>query len=57
MELLDGVFESNGATAALMDNIYVLMGRKDLSGSFGSPPKEFRPVAIEGRRKAKTEKI
>ncbi|WP_187287848.1 hypothetical protein [Methanothrix harundinacea] len=57
MELLDGVFESNGATAALMDNIYVLMGRKDLSASFGPPPKEFRPVAIEGRRKAKTEKI
>jgi hypothetical protein len=39
MELLDGVFESNGAMDVRVGNIYVLMSRKGQSGSVRSTPK------------------
>jgi hypothetical protein len=57
MELLDGVFESNGAMDVRVGNIYVLMSRKCRSGSVRSPPKRVSPGGDRGTPEAKTEKI
>jgi hypothetical protein len=57
MELLDGVFESNGAMDVRVGNIYVLMSRKGQSGSVRSTPKRVSPGGDRGTPEAKTEKI